>query len=104
MDTTSRITMDWSNLQFKAKDLILFFGYIIAGVIFITKITNSIERQGYKLTDLQAQVLELKNEGKGSTKENLIFLQTLQNQVNLSNTQIRLLEQRVDMIERGLKD
>ncbi|TZF84508.1 hypothetical protein FW774_05840 [Pedobacter sp. BS3] len=89
----------WEDLQFKAKDLILFCSYLTAGVMFITKITSAIERQGDKITDVQAQIIELKNDGKGSTKDTQIFMQSLQNQINATSTQVRLLDQRVTTLE-----
>lgn len=101
MENGSRISMDWSNLQFKAKDLIMFFGYVITAVFFISRMTNAVERQGEKITELQIQITEMKNEDKGNSKDFQVFIQSIQNQVNATNTQVRLLEQRVDILERN---
>lgn len=103
MNTTSTLSMDWSNLQFKAKDIIMFIGYLVVGVIFISKITNAVERLGEKTTELQSQITEMKNEDKGASKDFQIFIQSVQNQVNATNTQVRLLEQRMDILERSMK-
>lgn len=92
--------MNWADLQFKAKDLIVFSAYLITAVFFISRVTTSLERQGERLQSLQGEVAELKHESKGSAKENNAFLQNIQNQINLTTTQLRLLEQRVDMIEK----
>ena len=102
MDTRSTISMDWSNLQFKAKDILLYSAYLLPAIFFINQVTNSVERQGEKITELQAQVVELKNEGKGNSKESQAFLQSIQVQVNAINTQLRVLEQRVTMNESNI--
>lgn len=94
--------MNWTDLQFKAKDLIVFSAYLITAVFFISRVTTSLERQGERLQLLQSEVAEMKNESRGSTKENTTYLQNIQNQVNLTTTQLRLLEQRVDMLEKQL--
>lgn len=96
---TTNFSMDWNNLQFKAKDLILFAAYIIAGMLFIGKITNSIERLTDTQVSMQAQFEEFKNDSKGMTKETQVFWQNLQNQVNANSTQIRLQDQRLTMLE-----
>lgn len=104
MDRTTHFSMDWSSIQFKAKDFLMFTLYVISAMFFITKMTNAVERQGEKISELQSQIIEMKNEDKGSSKDFQVFIQSIQNQVNATNTQVRLLEQRVDLLERTLRN
>ncbi len=99
-NTTTNFSMDWSNLQFKAKDILLYSAYLLPAIFFINQVTNAVERQGEKITELQTQITEMKNDDKGASKDFQVFIQSVQNQVNATNTQVRLLEQRVDLIER----
>ena len=102
------MTMNWNDVQFKAKDIIQFLVYIIIGVWGLSSFKNSIEtivqRQGDQITVLQSQISELKTDGKGSSKENQMFLQSIQNQVNATSTQLMVLDQRVSFLEQQMKD
>lgn len=102
------MTMNWNDVQFKAKDIIQFLVYIIIGVWGLSSFKNSIEtivqRQGDQITALQSQVSELKTDGKGSTKENQMFLQNFQNQVNAQTAQLMVIDQRVSFLEQQIKE
>ena len=102
------MTMNWNDIQFKAKDIIQFLVYIILGVWGLSSFKNStermMERQGDQITALQAQVSELKNDGKGTSKETQVFIQAIQNQVNATSTQMMVLDQRVSFLEQQIKE
>ena len=103
METTTRLSMDWSNLNFKAKDIIQLAIYIVVGMLFIGKITNAVERISEKTTEIQVRLDKIESKSENSNKENQVFWQSIQNQVNSNSTQIRLLDQRLTMMEQRLK-
>lgn len=94
------VTMNLMDFKITLKDLLFIFTYVVLGIVFVVNIQNSLERTGEKLVELQSQVIEMKNDGRSGTKENQIFLQSIQNQVNATNTQLMVLDQRVSFLEQ----
>lgn len=93
--------MDWSSLNFKGKDVIVFIVYVVSAVYFVGRIQSSIERQGDKMDILTSQFTELKSEAKSNSKEGQITYQNLQNQVNANTQQILLLKQEVQGLSKN---
>lgn len=93
--------MDWANLNFKGKDVIMFIIYAVTLAFGVAGVRSSLERQGEKIEEMQSQIIELKSDGKGTVKENQVFLQNLQNQISINATQIQLLKQDVQMLKEG---
>lgn len=95
----TEISMDWGNLQFKAKDIIILIVYVALGMGAINKISNSVDRQSDKISSIELRLEKIENKGDGTNKETQAFLQSIQVQVNTINTEIAILKQRFLMSE-----
>ncbi len=99
IENTSNITMDWGNLSFKGKDIIVLVIYIATLAFAVAGVKNSLDSQGQKIEALQLQMTEAKTDGKDDGKANTLILQSLQNQINANATQIQLIKQDVQTLK-----
>lgn len=97
-------TMNLMDFKITLKDIIQIAILIIAGAFFVFKIQSSQERTTEQIMELKVELMELKSDGKSGTKENQIFLQSIQNQVNTTTTQLMVLDQRVSFLEQQMRD
>lgn len=96
--------MNLMDFKLTLKDLIQFALFLVAGAFFVFKIQSAQERTTDRLMELQTQVLEMKNEGKSGSKENQMLLQSIQNQINATATQLLVIDQRVSFLEQQIRD
>lgn len=92
-------SMDWTNLNFKAKDVLIFLVYVITAAFFVSRMQSSVERLSDKTLDLSTEFKEFKDESKIGGKEYEVLIQNIQNQVNLNSTQIMLLKQDMEQVK-----
>lgn len=92
--------MTWSELNFKTKDVILIAAYAVTLTIAVLTIKADTGNSMRDISDLKGQIKEMQQENKGSSKENQVFLQNMQNQINANTQQILLLKQEVEMLKQ----
>ncbi len=106
MLTKKDATMQLMDFKITLKDIIQFFVLLLAGAFFVFKIQSSQERTVEQMQEIKVELRDLKNDGKSGAKESQVFLQSIQNQVNATTTQLMVIDQRVSFLEqqiRGLK-
>lgn len=100
---TPAFTMDWSNLNFRAKDVLAFLIYVITAAFFVSRIQISVERQSDKIENISTQFEDFKQETKNGGKDYQALFQNFQNQINLNTTQIMLVKQQVEQLKSQIK-
>lgn len=90
------IGMSWENIRFNVKDVIQIACFIVTASFFFSA-------QNSKIESIIEVVKEMKADTKENNTETKVTSQTLINQVNANTVQIKLLEQRVAVLEAHSK-
>lgn len=86
------------------KDIIQFFALLLAGAFFVFKIQSSQNRTVEQIQEIKVEIIGLKNDGRVDSKESQVFLQSIQNQVNATTTQLMVIDQRVSFLEQQIRE
>lgn len=87
-------SMDWSNLNIKAKELIYLVSFIVTMIIGFSSFSNKVD----KLSDKVTEKIETDKE---QSKDQSLWRRTIENNVNANSLQIKLMQQDVEMIKQG---
>lgn len=90
------LTMNWTDLSFKASDVVKLCIGLITAIFFASSIKNSVSNVMETVEDIRQTQID-------NTKSNTIRFESIQNQLNLQKTDIMLMNQRLEMIEKTKK-
>lgn len=93
--------MNLDDLNFKVKELVQFGAYAITATLLFANQNSSIDRLAERIIDQKKALEVMQTENKGTSKENQLMFQNIQNQTNLNTQQIQLLKQDVLRITEG---
>lgn len=95
-----KMTMIWSDMQFRGKDVIQLIIYAVTLSIFFLSIKADTAANMKAMENLQQQVEELKQDKQGSNKDQQALYQNMQNQINANTTQILLIKQDYEIFKQ----
>ena len=94
--------MDWNNLNFKAKDVILIISFVLTmgGFYFGIKYDNS--QLSTDIQHLRDDVTIIKQDNKESNKETVLWRKSTENNINTNTTNLKLMDMRLSNLENNL--